>query len=278
MRVFALLCVVAVALAKQEWSHADQGAWSDYSPGCGGDNQSPINLFTGMFGEKAPTAFSPLIIQANQAAAGTWKNNGHSLQLDFDDVRGGAAKLNTDGERGIPGLHNYALSMLHLHSPSEHQIDGKSFAIEAHFFFTEGDHKAVVSVMFQDGGRDGNAQLDVLLRGIPTVGHDTRIEAVDLTGLLPDLGSAAKGTPSPYYYYVGSTTTPPCAPDVTWLVFKQPLTASTDQIARFNKFYRGNAREVQDLGDRMVTLNSPSPFNSPFPDLEKKFTDPIFFD
>ena len=42
------------------------------------------------------------------------------------------------------------------------------------------------------------------------------------------------GSLDEYYSYNGSLTTPPCSEGVLWVVLKNPITASKEQIARFH--------------------------------------------
>jgi carbonic anhydrase len=67
---------------------------------------------------------------------------------------------------------------------------------------------------------------------------------IDLGKLLP----ADRG----YYTFPGSLTTPPCSENVTWFVLKHPVTISTEEIERFSKLYRHDARPTQPLYDRVV--------------------------
>jgi carbonic anhydrase len=67
---------------------------------------------------------------------------------------------------------------------------------------------------------------------------------VDLNKLLP-----AKRD---YYTYMGSLTTPPCTENVLWMVFKEPIPVSPEQIAIFARLYPNNARPVQPAHDRLI--------------------------
>ena len=67
---------------------------------------------------------------------------------------------------------------------------------------------------------------------------------IDPSGFLP----ADRG----YYSYMGSLTTPPCSEGVRWLVMKQPVQVSAEQIAIFSRLYRNNARPVQPGFGRLI--------------------------
>ena len=55
-----------------------------------------------------------------------------------------------------------------------------------------------------------------------------------------------------YYSYDGSPTGTSCIEGITWLVMKQPLELSADQLARYKSIFSDNARPVQPLNGRMV--------------------------
>ena len=58
-----------------------------------------------------------------------------------------------------------------------------------------------------------------------------------------------------YYTYMGSLTTPPCTEDVLWMVFKQPMPVSAEQVGIFSRLYRNNARPIQPSNNRLVKEN-----------------------
>jgi carbonic anhydrase len=47
------------------------------------------------------------------------------------------------------------------------------------------------------------------------------------------------------YTYSGSLTTPPCSEEVQWIILKEPISFSENQIHKFTSFYDHNSRKVQ---------------------------------
>jgi carbonic anhydrase len=48
-----------------------------------------------------------------------------------------------------------------------------------------------------------------------------------------------------HYRYEGSLTTPPCTDGVHWLVLKEPIAVSSEDLAQFHERIHFNARPVQ---------------------------------
>jgi len=69
-------------------------------------------------------------------------------------------------------------------------------------------------------------------------------DTIDLNALLPSERS--------YFTYMGSLTTPPCSEGVLWMVMKQPVTISPEQIGIFARLYPMNARPVQSAAGRLI--------------------------
>lgn len=67
---------------------------------------------------------------------------------------------------------------------------------------------------------------------------------IDINTLLP--------TARNYYTYMGSLTTPPCSEGVLWLVMKQPVQVSQDQVNIFSRLYKNNARPIQPVAGRLI--------------------------
>lgn len=207
--------------------------WATLEPGfstCGsGHNQSPINLAHAVDATLPPIAFD--------YRPGGYRvvNNGHAIEVEFRP--GSHIRLdNTD----------FDLKQVHFHVPSEHTIDGRRFPMEAHLVHadTQG-HLAVVAVLFKDGAK--NAWIESLAPKVSsTVGSAADLAtALDAVHLLP----ASRD----YYRYSGSLTTPPCSEQVRWLVLKQPMPASPQEMALVHHAVgQNNNRPVQALGARSI--------------------------
>ena len=71
---------------------------------------------------------------------------------------------------------------------------------------------------------------------------------VDLSLLLPESLD--------YFSYVGSLTTPPCSEEVNWIVFRDPIILSLEEVEKLqDNMPVNNFREEQPLNGRLVYLN-----------------------
>ena len=99
--------------------------------------------------------------------------------------------------------------------------------------------------MFEQG--DSNPALDKLWVGLP--GKEGPLQDLSPEVAAADLLPGDRD----YYRYEGSLTTPPCSEGVRWLVLKQPVPVSAEQIDRLTKALgHPNNRPVQPVGARVV--------------------------
>ncbi len=226
----------APAAAHPHWSY--DGAegpdhWSEleskYSTCSTGKNQSPINLTDFIKAKLEPIKFD------YKADGNQFINNGHTVQVNFHE----GSNMSLHG-------HQYGLKQFHVHSPSENQINGKTFPMEAHFVHADANgNLAVIAVMFEEG--KANPELEKAWKLMP----QNADEKVDLKEEV--LASAILPKSRDYYRFNGSLTTPPCTEGVTWLVMKHPVTASKEQIEHFQHvMHHHNNRPIQPINARMV--------------------------
>jgi carbonic anhydrase len=137
------------------------------------------------------------------------------------------------------------LLQFHWHTPSEHEIDGRTTPLEMHMVHSRPDGALLVIAVFIERGQ-ANRSLAPMFRNLPAVSGETReVADVRLRALLPDKRDT--------FRYSGSLTTPPFTEPVRFVVFADPIEASRRQIGRFRELFpEGNSREVQPLNGRKV--------------------------
>lgn len=230
----------AVALAangdRRRWGYTGSVSpehWGELSPdyaACSrGQYQSPINLI-----DATPARLVPPEIHYRSTPIEI-VHTGHTIQVNYAP----GSTLTFDGQ-------TFNLLQFHFHSPSEHQIDGQSQAMECHFVHQHQDSDAllVFAVFLQLG--TANDALEPLWAHLPmTIGetYRDRTTTIDATQLLPPQLDSL-------YRYDGSLTTPPCLESVTWLLCTDPLTLSIAQLDRFIQAVPANARPVQTRNHR----------------------------
>jgi carbonic anhydrase len=211
-------------LGQKNWSKLDKR----FQMCENGLNQSPINIT-----RPIDASLTPLVFEGT-AKATKFINNGHSLQVDFQSGN----YVSIDDKK-------YGLKQINFHTPSENQINGKSFPMEAQLIHADSNNDlAVIAVMFQEG--DDNIVLNKLLRNLPEKAHDqfeikSEVIAYEILPLIQE-----------YYKFNGSLTTPPCTEGVKWIVMKEAVKISSSQLKDFSSIMHKNARNIQKLNARII--------------------------
>lgn len=233
--ITAMFATAASGREQHEWSY--EGATGPLNwgklPGsemCGtGRNQSPVNIEAAL-----KTSAKPL--QPSYAAGSKdIVNNGHTIQIDFES-----------GDTLAVDNATFTLQQMHFHAPSENQIAGRSFPMEAHFVHADPQgNLLVVAVMFKEG--ETLTALSKVWAAMPSDAGPPRplLNVVTPMAFLPKSRS--------YYRFSGSLTTPPCTEGVRWVVLETPVSASKAQIEAFEHAIKHhNNRPVQPLNGRVV--------------------------
>lgn len=232
------LCAAQSVASEEHWSYegtTSPDKWSGLDPAnavCStGSQQSPIDIVGSVRARQPPLEISWA------KRPNTIVNNGHTIQLDFGE--GNTLKMSD---------RTYVLKQFHFHHPSEHLVEGKQFAMEAHFVHEGTDGLAVVGVLLAAGGP--NAVFEKIVATMPSAAGaaSPADPTIDPRRLLP--------SQKMYYRYEGSLTTPPCSETVNWVILARPIEVNEADIIRFAKLYPMNARPAQ-LRDRRFILSSP---------------------
>ena len=228
----------AAAGGEVHWSYEGENgpqAWGKLKPDfnvCAiGKRQSPINI------EESATLRGPAEpIQFDySASSASVVNNGHTIQVD--PVGNNAITV-----RGS----SYQLLQFHFHHPSEERVNFRSFAMVAHLVHRNNEGQlAVVAVLLEPGA--ANPLINKVWTYMP-------LDSGDRVRMPPGMVEMAELLPKDqrYYQFIGSLTTPPCTEGVLWLVLKQPVTISREQLRLFGQLFPNNARPPQATNGRAI--------------------------
>jgi carbonic anhydrase len=217
------------------WSYqGDAGpqAWSqlksEFSLCSSGQRQSPIDIRGGLAVELDPVRFD---YQASRFAV---VDNGHTVQVNLASGN----SIEVAGKR-------FELVQFHFHRPSEERIDGKQFEMSLHLVHKDEQGRlAVVALLFDKGA--AQPMLQRVWNNLPLEKNE------ELAARLPLELNALLPADRRYFTYMGSLTTPPCSEGVQWIVMREPVTASIEQIDLFARMYPMNARPLQASAGRRI--------------------------
>jgi carbonic anhydrase len=225
----------APAHAAAHWDYSGSGGpetWGqmkpEFSKCSSGARQSPIDIRDGIKVDLDPVQFD------YKPSAFKVIDNGHTVQVNV----GVGNSIEVMGRR-------FELVQFHFHRPSEERIDGKQFDMVVHLVHKDLDGRlAVVAVLLSRGSAQSVVQ---------NVWNNLPLEkGEELAARMPlnpaDLLPAERS----YFTYMGSLTTPPCSEGVLWMVMKNPVQISPEQIGIFARLYPMNARPVQSASGRLI--------------------------
>ena len=217
------------------WAYNGAGgpqAWASLKPEfalcSSGQRQSPIDIRGGLAVDLEPVRFD---YQASRFAV---IDNGHTVQVNL--AQGNAIEV---------GGKRYELLQFHFHRPSEERIDGRQFEMSLHLVHRNDQGQlAVVGLLFDKG--PAQAVLQQVWNNLPLEKNEENPASapIELNELLP--------SDRRYYTYMGSLTTPPCSEGVKWIVMRQPVTLTKEQIDIFARMYPMNARPIQAVAGRRI--------------------------
>jgi carbonic anhydrase len=227
----------------QHWSYEGETSpvhWSEIEKNsdCSGKKQSPINIIDINTITNSSDDNDLEILYYSKTNLTEVLNNGHTIEFDFE--KGDSIKYKNE---------IFHLKQIHFHEPSEHTINGIRYPIEIHFVHKSNTDKlSVISILGEEGKE--NLLFDFLESFLPLIeGNSKEIhQPIDLTSLIPESQD--------FYSYSGSLTTPPCSENVNWIVMKQTIFLSENQVQILKESTPlNNYRNEQALNGRSVYLN-----------------------
>jgi carbonic anhydrase len=245
--------------------------WTHVAPAAKGLHQSPVNIDTSDAVYEPTLTSKPLKVVYVPANSKTLINNGHSVQVTID----GEGSLLEGG----PYPHRYRVEQFHFHwgqtsqVGAEHLVDGKAYAAELHIVhwnselfssFAEAAKSAnglaVLGVFIQSGAE--HAGLKKLVDLLPRVQYAD--DKTDIVGGF-DPASLLPADKSKYWTYSGSLTTPPCYESVRFLLFKDPIQVSEQQLNAFRQLIghgkKDKAHDDEFHGHLVNNFRPPLPLN-----------------
>ena len=206
------------------WSNINS-AWAACNSG---KRQSPIDLRDGIKVDLEQIAFDYRPSSFREI------DNGHTIQVTV----GGGNYLTV-------GNMSYELQQFHFHRPSEERINGRGTEMVIHLVHRSYEGKLLVLAVLLERGK-ANPMIQTVWNNLPLEKQQTVSPSIliDPSEALPEKRE--------YFTYMGSLTEPPCTEDVLWIVMKQTMQASPEQMALFSRLYPLNARPVQQGNGRLI--------------------------
>ena len=218
--------------AQPDWSYDDDytgqedwGAIKGYEICESGANQSPVVI--------AHTKSSPL----------------PKLNFKYDKIDGllmvtpnsfimkvkNGGILNSDDE-------SYSLQSIELHSPSSHKVKESFYPLEIHLIHKDVRGNALIVAIFANIGSKNLAIKELLKQAAAK--NISRFSIDNISTIIPTTDS--------YYTYNGSLPYPPCTEGVKWIILKEPITISGQQLGKITDYIGRNTRLPQPLYIREI--------------------------
>jgi carbonic anhydrase len=230
------------SLGPENWGEIDDS----FEQCLAGESQSPVDITGAVAADLPDLEFdypeTSLVVE----------NTGHTIEASVPESSNLTLTIGDDV---------YRLVQFHFHAPSEHTLDGRSYAVETHLVHeSENGELAVVALLAEPG--DVGPELDeTVLESAPEEAGE-EVELGEWSPLLLlGVADSTTGFGMDYFAYSGSLTTPGCSEAVRWIVMSEALPTRQEAIDRLHELiadfpgydgYENNNRPTQPLNDREI--------------------------
>ena len=160
-------------------------------------------------------------------------------------------------EQGSYVIYNnntYYLEKIAFTNPSNHQIDGSTFQIEADLYHIEPTTGKIliicILIRVNHSISKSKTFLDSFIHSIPTNIDQSitlNLNNWNIFNLLPEIKS--------FFSYNGSVIRNPCTQSAIWIIMNQPVNCSQAFHTTLSQLIHKNARPIQPLYSRVIYSN-----------------------
>lgn len=225
----------------KDWNYALSADWATIKPEyhlCqSGTHQSPINIAVKDLAQHHKPNFEGYRNEAIPGNFFNWEFAPAWTPHHPEEEVTGLPSMKFDDKEGF-------LVGWHIHSPSEHLVDGKRSRAEIHLVHVDehDEELAVVGIRIAVGQHES-----AFIKQLGPMIHYNDTSQIEGLGVNMRLAIDEVGGVEEFWTYKGSLTTPPCSEGLRWFLPKQELIVNEQQMVEILAASRFSHRVTQEV-------------------------------